>query len=170
MKILETERIILQQLSTHDAPFILELVNTPSWLKFIGDRGIRTITDAENYILNGPMKSYEKFDFGLYLVKLKNENTPIGMCGLIKRDTLKDVDIGFAFLPGYEGKGYAFESAEATLKYGKTNLGLNRIVAITVSYNQRSIELLKKLGFEFEEMIHFPYDKEELMLFGSRIS
>lgn len=166
LNIIETDRLILCQFSGDDSEFILELLNTPGWIQFIGDKGIRTLDDAKNYIVNGPMKSYERFGFGLYLTKLKNEDTPIGMCGLIKRDNLDDVDIGFSFLPEYTGKGYALESASATLSYGKISLGLKRIVAITNQDNYKSIKLLDKLGFQFEKKLTLTDVKDELMLFA----
>lgn len=168
MNIIETDRLILCHLSTDDAPFIFELLNTPGWLQFIGDRGIKTLEDASNYALNGPIKSYEKFGFGLYLTKLKDDNTPIGICGLIKRDTLEDVDIGFAFLPEHSGKGYAFEAATATLNYARKNLGLQRIVAITDEDNVNSIRLLEKTGLVFEKKIQMPGEEKELLLFATK--
>ena len=148
MKIIETERLLLSRLSTDDAAFILKLLNDPDWLKFIGDRGVRNLKDARNYILNGPVKSYNEHGFGLYLTKLKEGGVSIGICGLLKRDYLEDVDIGFAFLPQFRGKGYALESAAAVIAYGKETFGLHRIVAITQSDNISSIKILKKLGFE----------------------
>ena len=149
----ETDHLILCHLTTEDAAFILELLNDPGWLRFIGDRGVRTLDDARRYILNGPVKSYQQSGFGLYLVKLKENETPIGMCGLIKREELDDVDIGFAFLPQFTGRGYAYEAAAATLHYGYTVLGLKHIVAITDPDNERSIRLLQKLGLRLEKTI-----------------
>lgn len=161
--LLETENLIIRKLSVNDASFIYELVNMPSWLQYIGDRGVRTLRDAEQYILNGPMTSYEKFGFGLYLVALKNTLEPVGMCGLLKRDTLDDPDIGFAFLQKFTGRGYAFESATKVLTYGKSTLGLTRILAITTKDNASSIKLLERLGFDFEK--HITINNEELNLF-----
>jgi ribosomal-protein-alanine N-acetyltransferase len=166
MILLETERLILQQFTLADAPFIYELLNSDSWIKYIGDRKIKTLEDAEKYLLNGPIKNYSAISLGFCLVKTKKDNISIGMCGLIKRDNLKDVDIGFAFLPEYADKGYAFESASAVLNEAKSVLKLNRIVAITVDYNHNSINLLKKLGMTLEGNIYMPGDSEELMLFA----
>ena len=166
MKLPETDRLVINNLHITDAPFILELVNTPGWLQYIGDRGIKNIRDAENYITNGPMASYAKNGFGLYLVTLKSTATSIGICGIIKRDTLEHEDIGFALLPQYTGKGYAFEAAYAVLQYAREKLGLKKIAAITLEANYKSVNLLIKLGFVFERMISSP-DKEALMLFGS---
>lgn len=161
--LLQTENLIIRKLHIEDAAFIFELVNMPSWLQHIGDRGVKTLRDAEQYIINGPMASYKKFGFGLYLVALKDTQEPVGMCGLLKRDTLDDPDIGFAFLQKFTRKGYAFESATGVLAYGKSVLGLNRILAITTKDNTSSIKLLGRLGFEFEK--HIMINTEELNLF-----
>lgn len=162
--LLHTDNLIIRHLSVDDASFIFELVNMPSWLQYIGDRGVKTLRDAEQYILNGPMASYAKFGFGLYLVALKDTHQPIGMCGLLKRDTLEAPDIGFAFLEKFTGNGYAFESAAAVLAYGKEVLGLAHIVAITTKDNNSSIKLLGRLGFKFDK--HITFNNEELKLFG----
>ena len=161
-----TERLTLCEFTTNDAPFILKLVNEPAWLQFIGDKGVRTIEDAIGYILNGPAKSYRDNGFGLWLVSLQQEGTPIGMCGLIKREALENVDIGFAFLPTHGGKGYALEAATATLEYAKVKLGLKRILAITNQDNARSIKLLEKLGLQFEKLITLPAEHTEIILMG----
>src|SRR6476469_10818856 len=124
MNVLETERLIVRWLAAEDAGFILELVNDPDWLRFIGDRGVRMLEDARGYILNGPVAMYHRAGFGLYLVELKSSATPIGMCGLIERAGLADIDIGFAFLPAFRGQGYAYEAASATMRYAKETLGL----------------------------------------------
>ncbi len=166
MKVLETDRLILRRLSPDDAAFIFELLNDPSWLQFIGDFGVRTLEDARNYILKGPIAMYARRGFGLYLTELKESHVPIGLCGLIKRDSLEDVDIGFAFLPRFRAKGYAYESASAVISYGKHVLGLKRIVAITSPDNQSSAKLLEKLGLQFERLIQLPQDPEELKLFA----
>jgi RimJ/RimL family protein N-acetyltransferase len=166
VKVLETERLILRWMSTGDAGFILELLNEPSWLRFIGDRGVRTIEDARDYILNGPVAMYARLGFGLYLTELKEDGNPIGICGLIKRDFLDDVDIGFAFLPRYWGQGYAYEAASAVLAYGQGVLGLKRIVAITTPDNDRSARLLEKLGLRFERVVRYPDDSQDVRLFA----
>jgi RimJ/RimL family protein N-acetyltransferase len=165
--ILETERLLIRQLSTEDAGFILELLNEPSFIRNIGDRGVRTIEGANAYILNGPVASYAKNGFGLYLVKLKETDESIGMCGLIKRDTLEDVDIGYAFLPRFWSKGYAFESARAVKEYAKNTIGLNRIVAIVDPENGGSIRVLEKIGLQFEKMVRLSEDDIDLKLFGT---
>jgi len=165
LKVLETDRLILRRLSTDDAEFILQLLNEPSFLRFIGDKGVRTLRDARDYILNGPVDMYNRFGFGLYLTELKDGGVPIGICGLIKRDALEDVDIGFAFLPKFWAKGYAYESASAVMTYGKDVLGLRRIVAITSPDNHASAKLLGELGLQFERMVKLSEDAEEVRLF-----
>jgi RimJ/RimL family protein N-acetyltransferase len=126
---------------------------------------VRTLADAHKYLQEGPMASYQQFGFGLYLVQLKAGEVPIGMCGLIKRPSLTDVDIGFAFLPQFRGQGYAFEAATAVLNYAKTELGLKRIVAITAVDNLRSIKLLENLGLHFQKMVRLGVDEPEIKLF-----
>lgn len=151
MTITDTERLTLRRFTPDDAAFILELVNEPSWLRFIGDKKIHTLEDARKYLVNGPMAMYDRVGFGLYMVEEKGTGVPAGMCGLIKRDTLEDVDIGFAFLPRFWGKGYAYEAAAATMRYGQDVLKLPRIVAITSPDNESSIRLLEKIGLKYVE-------------------
>ena len=166
VKILETERLIIRQLSVDDAPFIFGLVNEPSWLRFIGDKKVRTIDDARNYILKGPIESYERNGFGLYLVELKETGDALGICGLIKRETLNDVDIGFAFLPKFWGKGYAIEAGAAVIELGKNTFGLRRIVAITSPDNHSSIKVLERLGMKFEGLIRLAGNEPEIKFFA----
>ncbi len=165
--ILQTERLRLREFNTADATFIIQLLNSEGWLKFIGDRQIKTIEQAQNYLISGPMKSYSVNGFGLSMVELKNTHIPIGMCGLIKRDNLLYPDIGFAFLEEFMGKGYAFEVAEETINFAKKNLNKETIKAITLPTNVRSISLLKKLGMTFEKNFSFDGSTEELMLFSN---
>jgi RimJ/RimL family protein N-acetyltransferase len=146
MQILETDRLILRHFTLDDAAFILELVNEPGWKQFIGDRGINTLDAARQYIETVPLASYAKNGFGLYAVELKDDHTLVGMCGLLKRDTLEDVDIGFALLSRFEGQGYAREAANGTLDYAREQLGLRRVVAITTKDNDRSGRLLEQSG------------------------
>jgi len=164
--ILETERLVLRRLNMDDAPFILKLVNEPSWLRYIGDKGVRNLADARNYLQTGPITMYEQKGFGLYMTELRGDCTPIGMCGLIKRATLEDVDVGFAFLPGFWGQGYAQEAAAAVLQHGRATLGIPRIVAITSPDNARSIRLLDKLGFSFEKMLEPATDGRQTSLYA----
>ena len=167
MTVLETERLHLRRFTVDDTAFILELVNDPSWLRFIGDRNVRNLEDAKNYILKGPVASYAKHGFGLWLVELKADGTPLGICGLLQRDTLPDVDIGFALLPQFCGQGYAVEAGLATMAYGRTTVGLKRIVAITSPDNESSIRILDKLGLRFERMIRPNPNDIELKMFAS---
>ena len=167
MKILETERAILREVAKDDAEFILDLLNQPSFVRYIGDRNVRTIEQARDYIESRFKESYKKFGFGLWTVELKETNAPVGICGFVKRDSLPAADIGFAFLPQYERKGYAFESADAVMKYGRDVLNLKRVLAITSQDNESSGRLLAKIGFKFERLIKFPPDDEELKLFSS---
>ncbi len=148
-----------------DAPFILELLNDPDWLRYIGDKGVRTLDDARHYIESGPRAMYARFGFGLFVTELKGSGTPAGICGLIKRDNLEDVDIGFAFLPAFRGRGFAYEAAAAALEYGKRECGLQKIVAITSLDNDASGRLLERLGLRFERTIQF--SGEELKLFST---
>jgi [ribosomal protein S5]-alanine N-acetyltransferase len=167
--LLETERLLLRQLITEDATFMFELLNDPSFIRNIGDRNIRTIDDACAYIVNGPVKSYEKNGFGLYLVILKETNESIGICGLIRRESLEDVDIGYALLPKFWSKGYAVEAAQATKAYAKDVVGLKRLVAIVDPVNVGSIRVLEKIGLRYENMVQLSADDIELKLFGAEL-
>lgn len=172
MKILETERLILREFVESDADFVLDLLNQPSFIRYIGDRNVKTLEKAREVIENRYRASYRSDGFGFYAVELKpdaktdaeteiehptseTENPLIGMCGFVKREELADVDVGFAFLPQHERKGYAYESAAAVMKYGRETLNLKRVVAITSVDNASSIKLLEKLGFKFEKLIDF---------------
>jgi RimJ/RimL family protein N-acetyltransferase len=160
---LDTPRLRLRPLSEADDTFMVSLLNDPAFLKYIGDRGVRTPEDARLYIRNGPVASYRRFGFGLLLVALR-DRTPIGICGLLKRDTLEDVDVGFAFLPAYCRQGYGFEAASAVIADGRRSFGLRRIVAITDPDNAASIRLLDKLGLTFERTISMPGEGKMLRL------
>lgn len=166
MIVLETDRLSLRHLTEEDAEFVLGLLNEPSFLRYIGDRGVRTVEQARRYVLDVPVASYEENGFGLYLVELKETREPLGMCGLVNREGLEDVDIGFAFLPAFWSQGYAFESASAVMSYAGDTLGLQRVIAIASSDNDRSFKLLKKLGLEFETMIRLSEDDPELSLYS----
>jgi len=152
MLVLETERLLLRPLTTDDAPFILTLLNEPSFLRFIGDKKVRNLEDARQYILTGPMASYERHGLGLLAVVLKASQTPIGMCGLLKREELPDPDIGFAYLPDFWGQGFAFEAAKAVMNDARESLKLSRILAIVNPDNDASIKLLERLGLKFERV------------------
>lgn len=165
--VVQTERLILRKFTVDDAPFMLELLNTPTWQRFIGDRNVHSIEEAEQYLINGNIKNYSMYGFGFYLVAIKKTGDSIGMCGLVKRDSLEDVDIGFALLPQFIGKGYGFEAASATLEYAQNILQLNKIIAIVNPENTDSIKLIKKMGLQFEKMVQLSFTDIELMLFGT---
>lgn len=169
MKVLETDRLILRHQTLEDAAFILELVNDPSWIRYIGDRGVRTLEDAQGYIQKS-IDMYEHLGFGFYLTELKDAGIPLGICGLVKRDTLEDIDIGFAFLPRYWGKGYAYEAASAVMTYATATLGLSRIVAINTPDNDASAKLLEKLGLTYINTVQLAGSDEELRLFAVDIT
>ena len=166
MNVLETERLTLRRFIAEDAEFILELVNEPSFIQNIGDRGVRSTSDAIKYIETGPVASYARNGFGLYLVRLKESGESIGMCGLIKRDALDDVDIGYAYLPRFWSRGYAVEAALGVKEFARDVIKLNRIVAVTDPENQGSIRVLEKIGFAFEKMVRLTADDIELKLFA----
>ena len=163
---IQTGRLTLRRLTEADAEFILGLLNEPSFLQYIGDRGVRNLDDARAYLQKGPIASYERFGFGLLLVTRTADGTPIGMCGLLKRDALEDVDVGFAFLPAHWAQGYAFEAASAVIAHGAAAFGLTRVAAITQADNHGSIRVLEKLGLRFERMITMPGETEPIQFFA----
>ena len=165
METIESERLFLRPLTLEDAEFILQLLNTDGFIRYIGDRNVKTIEQAKDYLLNGPLKSYKVNGFGLSLAELKTDRTPVGMCGLLKRDYLDHADIGFAFLPDHTGKGYAYEIAKEIIHYGLNELQMKKIFAIVLSENSSSIKLLKKLGFRYEKNFISPDTGEELGLY-----
>lgn len=175
MKILETERLILREVIESDAAFMLDLLNQPSFIKYIGDRNVRNLEQARDFIENRYRASYREHGYGLYVVELKPEPAPpaiqnpaIGVCGFVRREGLPDTDIGFALLPQFERKGYAFEAARAIMEYGRDALGLKRVLAITSVDNESSGKLLGKLGFKYDGLITLPRDpEEEVKLFSS---
>jgi RimJ/RimL family protein N-acetyltransferase len=163
--ILQTDRLNIRRLTTGDTAFIIELLNTPGWLTFIGDRNVRTTEEAIGYLTNGPLKSYAENGFGLYLVATRANDTPIGMCGIIKRPTLDNPDIGYALLPAFAGMGYAYEMASAVLHHALHELKLSSICAITLPVNASSVKLLEKLGFTNKGPFVAADTKETLLLF-----
>jgi [ribosomal protein S5]-alanine N-acetyltransferase len=163
--VVETERLALRRLSLDDAEFIMELVNQPSFLRFIGDKNVRNREDAVRYLQTGPMASYEQFGFGPYLVTLKETDECAGMAGLLKRETLPAPDIGFAFLPQYWSKGLAYEAAQAVIKLGRESFAMKQIVAITSPDNEASMKLLERLGFKYARMIKLTEDQPEVRFF-----
>ena len=164
-----TGRILIRQFVIDDAEFIVELLNQPSFIRFIGDKKVRNVDDARSYMTTGPIESYQRHGFGLYLVELKDRKVPIGMCGVLKRESLPDPDLGFAFLPQYWRQGYAFEAASAVLKEARDKFTLSRILAITNPDNDASIKLLSKLGFQFERVMKLSSGSDEVKLFSLMI-
>lgn len=164
--VIESKKLLLRQFTPADSDFIVHLLNSENWLQFIGDRHVRTTEQAREYLYNGPIKSYETNGFGLSLVALKSDGTPIGMCGLLKRNELEFPDIGFAFLPEFTGHGYAFEIAVKTLEYGFSQLQLKKILAITDPANASSIKLLEKLGLKYERIFVARDSGKELLMYG----
>jgi [ribosomal protein S5]-alanine N-acetyltransferase len=163
---IETERLSLRRLDLSDAPFIVSLLNQPSFLANIGDRGVRDETDALRYLREGPMAMYEKFGFGLWHVSRREDGVAMGMCGLLRRDTLPDVDVGYAFFPEFWGKGYAFEAAEAAMRQAAGRFGLRRVIAIVSVGNEPSIRVLEKLGMRFERMHSVRPEEPDVRLYG----
>ena len=147
----ETERLIIRQFELSDSDFIIRLLNEEAFIRYIADKNIRTQQDAIHYLKHGPMASYDKYGFGLNLVYLKSDNTPIGMCGVLKRDELEYPDLGYAFLAEFADKGYASEAAEKTLKVTMATCSLDTVFAVTLLDNSRSNKLLKKVGFSVKE-------------------
>lgn len=164
---IETERLVLTELADRDAEFICGLLNEPSFIRYIGDRGVRTTDDACRYINDGPVASYARYRFGLLRVALRDDGTPIGICGVLRRDALPEPDLGISLLPAWWSNGYAFEAASAVMQQVRAGLGLGRILAITSIDNDPSIRLLGKLGFRFEGMTRLGDDPKELRLFAS---
>jgi len=165
--VFETERMILRRLTLADAAFVVRLVNDPAWLRYIGDRGIKSEEDARAYLLKGPLDSYARSGFGLWAMTRKEDGTVIGICGLLKRDFLEDVDLGFALLPEWRGQGLAREAAAATFAHARTTLGLARVVAITSPENTRSGALLESIGFRLERRMAHPPDGTDMLLYAS---
>ena len=167
MLILETHRLQLAEADLNDAEFIFKLLNSPNWIQYIGDRGIKTLDDAKKYIQNSLIKSYTENDFGLYVMKRKDMHETIGLCGLIKRDELEHPDIGFAILPEFENKGYTCEAAAAILKHADEKLKLKTILAITSKENVKSIKVLEKIGLHYTSLTTLPNEDIEILLYSN---
>ena len=159
MLVLQTPRLKLVQASFDDAEFIYQLLNEKTFIDNIVDKGVRTLDDARNYIQKSMIDSYSQNGFGLYVARLIEDDTPIGTCGLLKRDELEWPEVGYAFLPQYTGRGYASEGAKAALDYGRNDLGIKKIVAITTDENTGSIKVLNKIGL-FKQKVITIYDDE----------
>jgi [ribosomal protein S5]-alanine N-acetyltransferase len=165
----ETPRLRLRRLQLTDAPFVVELLNQPSFIENIGDRGVRTLEDAHDYLRAGPMAMYERLGLGLLHVARKSDGAAVGMCGLLHRDILPDVDIGYAFLPAYWGGGFACEAARATLEHGARQSGLTRVIGVVSQGNAASIRVLEKLGMRFERMYPMYPAEPEVRLYGMEL-
>ncbi|MGH6872716.1 MAG: GNAT family N-acetyltransferase [Rhizomicrobium sp.] len=165
MTVAETERLALRRLARGDEGFILALLNSPGFIRNIGDRGVRTLDDAWGYIARSAIASYDSNGFGLYRTALKDSGAPIGICGLVKRDGLDAPDLGFAFLEPYWRRGYAVEASRAVLRHARDDLGLTRLLAITAPRNAGSIAVLEKLGFRFVNTIRLPAHDDDSRLF-----
>jgi len=161
----DTERLAIRRFSAGDAAFILRLLNEPSFVQNIGDKGVRTLEQAERYLIDGPINSYLRHGHGLYLVALKGSLEPIGMCGLLKRDRFNDVDLGYAFLPEHWSSGYAYESASAILRSGNGAAPFPRVLAFVSPGNAPSIRLLEKLGFSFAGVTKLEPDAPDVLLY-----
>jgi len=168
-KTFETQRLVIRPTSIEDKDFILELLNSPKWLRFIGDRNVKSPMDAENYIATRMLPQLEKLGFSNNTIIRKKDGLKIGTCGLFDREGLDEVDIGFAFLPEYENQGYAFEATSAIKKAAKENFGITNLSAITLEENSGSRKLLEKLEFKFKEKIRLPEDPDELMLYSLKL-
>lgn len=165
--IAETTRLIVRKLTPGDAPLILRVFNDPTFVRFVGDKHVRTLDEAREYIRTVPMASYARHGFGHYVVELRETHEPIGICSLVKRDWLDDVDLGFAFLPAFRRRGYATEAATAVLDHARSAFGLDRLVAIASPANAASIAVLQRLGFRWERTLTPPDEEGELALFAN---
>jgi ribosomal-protein-alanine N-acetyltransferase len=163
---IETPRLILRRLQFDDAPFVVALLNEPSFIENIGDRGVRSVEDAHRYLREGPMAMYQSYGFGLWHAARKSDGASVGMCGLLKRDTLPDVDLGYAFFPAYWGQGFAQEAAEATLRHASRKFGLKRVIGVVSEGNAGSIRVLEKSGMSFERMFSMSADEPPVRLYG----
>lgn len=166
MRALETERLVIRKVEIGDAPFMLDLLNQPSFLRFIGDRGVKTIEDARLYIEERALAGYEKNGFGPFAVELKTSGEIIGIVSLLDRDELDDVDVGFAFLPEFWRRGYASEASAAVIDFGFSDLGRRRLLAVTQDDNIGSIKTLEKLGFSGDGRVRLDEDGPDLLLFA----
>lgn len=167
MNVIETERLNLREVTEGDAAFILELLNDPDFVRNVADRGVRTLEDTRRFISERLVESYRRNGFGFWVVEPKGSQVPAGICGLVKRDTLPGVDVGYAFLPPFRSKGYAYESAAAVLGYARDVVGLKRLLAIVNPDNAGSIRVLEKLGMRFERMVSLSPGEPEIKLFSA---
>lgn len=165
MEILSTERLVISKITLNEASFIRELMNDKDWIQNIGDRGVRTLEDAEAYIKDKFFTSYEKYGYGFYVISLKSTTDRIGTVGLIDREGIEGIEIGYGMLPAFRGKGYALEAAQAIFSYAQNTLGIEKIVAIVNPNNKGSIRLLEKLGLRYEKMVRLPEETKDIKYF-----
>jgi len=166
---IETERLLLRRVTLGDAGLMLAIWNDPAFVSYVGDRGIRTIADAQAALKDGALKLFEDYGFGPYVMSLKTSGSPIGICGLFRRENLDDPDIGFAVLPDHSGNGYAGEAAEAVVAHARDDLGIRCLTAIVSPGNSASIGLIKKIGLTFDRGITMPGEDEEISLYSMRL-
>lgn len=162
-KLYETQRLLIRPVNIEDGPFILELMNTPKWIQFIGDRHVKTVVEAKAYIIDKAFPQLEKYGHTNNVIIRREDNVKLGTCGLYHREDRKDPDIGFAFLPQFEGKGYAFEAAYRLIVAAKENYGLKELSAYTLEYNSTSRKLLERLGFALKGLGKIPNNDEDLL-------
>jgi RimJ/RimL family protein N-acetyltransferase len=167
---LETARLSLRRFTLEDAAFALRLVNEPSFIANIGDKGVRSLDDARRYLREGPLAMYERHGYGLWHASLRETGAAVGMCGLLKRDILPDVDVGYAYLPEFWGQGLAFEAAGAVLRHGARQFGLRRVIGVVSDGNQGSIRVLEKLGLRFERMYPMYPGEPEVRLYAIELT
>jgi RimJ/RimL family protein N-acetyltransferase len=168
--VLETGRLVLREITLEDAGLLLDVWNDPAFIRYVGDRGIRTLEDAAEAAAIGPLQLWERYGYGPFRVALRDTDTPIGICGLFRRESLDDPDLGYAVLPDFCGKGYAYEAATAVVNYAGSELGISRLIAIISPDNQASTGLIRKLGFEFERMHTMPGDDNAAQIFGKSLN
>ena len=169
MAVIETERLSLSQLTLDDCDFIIELLNEPSFSRYIGDKGVRTADDARQYLEEGPIRQYREFGYGLYRVAERGTGQSVGICGLVNREAFDIPDLGFAFLKAFWSLGYATESSAAVMRHARDELGMDRVIAMADGENQRSTRVLDKLGFTFETMVTMPDETEAVRQYVARV-
>jgi RimJ/RimL family protein N-acetyltransferase len=169
MPMLETDRLVIRPFEYDDCDFLVELFNDPAFIRNVEDKGVRTPAQAALFLARGPMASYSQYGHGLYLVALRDSGRPIGMCGLLRRNQVPDVDLGYALLPAFWGQGYALEAAAAVVDFGRRSLGLRRVSALVAPDNARSVALLVKLGFSFAQWLRAPDGSGTVAVYSLRI-
>jgi RimJ/RimL family protein N-acetyltransferase len=165
--LIETERLLLRDCVPEDADVVLRLLNEPSFLENIGDRGVHTPKEAAAYLINGPIASYAEHGYGMYMVELRKTGKPVGMCGLLRRTQFEHPDVGYAFFPEFWGRGFASEAASGVIEHARRTLGIGRVLGIVSPHNSASIQVLEKIGFTFQEPAVFELDGSEVLVYVS---